>query len=234
MLFSAFFQGAYTKPDGMKNTNENIVIKPEVNIQVPAQSLTDLRPQAKTTVNNANTELQALQAQMMNSFNMFFRLLAQYRDGMQMRVRVWWKSKGVMEKLWCRLDIKQGFLSTTCPFIFIPCFKGLTKFSLPLPCLVSYVLHSSNDLQESGYRLALYKQIGKQCGSKSAGFWEASRSGSTLFSKQDIFIFSMVRVEFFDLHAACIIMTNISYFWINKYIQKSYFISAWEYFIIFQ
>ena len=91
------FQGASGKPDGMKNNNENIVIKPEVNIQIPnaapskvfpAQPLTNLRPQTKTTVNNANTELQALQAQMMNSFNMFFRLLAQYRDGMQMRVKV--------------------------------------------------------------------------------------------------------------------------------------------------
>ena len=44
--------------------------------------------------------------------------------------------------------------------------------------------------QDSRYKL---KQSGKQFGSWSAGFWEASWSGSTLFSKQDIPMFSMLK-----------------------------------------
>ena len=135
----------------MKNNNENIVIKPEVNIQIPnaapskvfpAQPLTNQRPQEKTTVNNANTELQALQAQMMNSFNMFFRLLAQYRDGMQMRVKVWGKScdgKAVMQT---RYRTGLSFNITSLDYHSL-CLGFWQSLALPLPCLAFYVLHSS-------------------------------------------------------------------------------------------
>ena len=51
------------------------------------------------------------------------------------------------------------------------------------------------NLQEFQLEACIYKKGEKQCGSWSAGFWEASWSGSATFSKHDIFRFNMVKAN---------------------------------------
>ena len=54
------------------------------------------------------------------------------------------------------------------------------------------------------------------CRSWSAGFWKASWSGSTLFSKWDIFMFSVVRVKV--SHRPQIVRTRKAVLWQTKYV----------------
>ena len=61
-----------------------------------------------------------------------------------------------------------------------------------------YILHFlSNKLAGSQSLTCMYMQSWNQCRSWSVGFFEASWSGSTLFSKPDISRLSMVRVKMF-------------------------------------
>ena len=63
-------------------------------------------------------------------------------------------------------------------------------------------------------RVYTYKWRWKLCRSWSAGFCKASWSGSTLFSKWDIFMFSVVRVKV--SHRLQIVRTRRAAFWQTK------------------